>query len=411
MNCVALNALRAGILAADPRELMGKSFGELDASSFDRVFVIGAGKAGAGMALAAEELFDVSEGIVCVPRGTKGNTKRIKLIEAGHPFQNAGSVGGAKEILKLAGRVGKHDLALCLLSGGGSALMCLPREGITLQDKISVGKFLMDRGADISELNCVRKHLSSIKGGQLARVFSHCTLKTIIISDVVGDKLDIISSGPTVPDESTFLDAKDVLKKFNALEKFPKIARLVEDGVAGKIPENPRKGSNVFANSSSKIIGNNKTALLAASKVLAKSKIKHSIIENVTGEAKAVGKEMGRKLLSGESFVAGGETVVKVNGKGVGGRNCEVALACAMEIAGKKGICFASIGTDGIDGNSPAAGAIVDGKTVNDKRNAKLSLEKNDSYTFLKKKGCAIVTGLTGTNVNDIMVGIAKQKK
>lgn len=404
-----LDALEAALKASSPKRLMKRAAEGIEASKYNRILVIGAGKAGAGMALAAEELFEVSEGVVCVPRGTKDRTRTIELVQAGHPFPDEGSVRGARQILALSKKAGEKDLVLCLLSGGASALMCLPKEGITLREKAELSGFLMKAGADINELNVVRKHLSGIKGGQLAAAFSNSTLISLIISDVVGDRLETIASGPTVPDPSTFSDATGLMRKFGAWGKFPKAERIIELGIAGKTKETPKPGSTVFSNSSTRIIGNNRTALEAASGVLKAKGIRHELIENVKGEARGVGLKFARKLSNGISFVAGGETIVKVKGKGIGGRNQELSLSCAIRIAGKNAI-LASIGTDGIDGNSRAAGAIVDGKTVTDKKEAGQFLENNDSFAYLSRKGRSIITGLTGTNVNDVMVGISLNK-
>ncbi|MFH1447356.1 MAG: DUF4147 domain-containing protein [Candidatus Micrarchaeota archaeon] len=400
---IMLDALEAALEASSPRKLMQEAAKGLNLSKFERTYVIGAGKAGAGMAIAAEGLFNISEGVVCVPKGTGAKAKHIEFIEAGHPFPNEGSVEGAQKILALSKKVKEEDVVICLISGGGSALLCLPREGLSLKQKSDATEFLMKAGADINELNTVRKHLSGIKGGWLANAFSHCTLHSLIISDVVGDRLDAIASGPTIPDATTFSDAKRVMERYGASERFPEIAEFISKGITGEVSETPKPGSPAFEKCRAKVIGSNGTALQAASSVLKKRGIEHELLENVTGEARDVGKELAGKLLNGISFVAGGETTVRVTGNGQGGRNQELALSCALQLSGKEGV-LASMGTDGIDGNSPSAGALVDGTTAS--KQAEVYLKRNDSYTYLLSKGDAILTGLTGTNVNDVTIGI-----
>ncbi len=406
LRSIILDALENALSAASPENLMKGIAKSIDSSRYENIYLIGAGKAGAGMALSAEKLFRIKEGVICVPEGTEAHSGKIEFVQAGHPFPNDGSIQGALKILDLSKKVNENDLTLCLLSGGGSALMCLPSEGISLEEKMAVSKHIMEAGADIAELNTVRKHLSQIKGGWLANKFSHCTLRTVVISDVVGDRLDVIASGPTVPDMTTFSDTKRILEKYRAWEKFSNVKALVLKGISGSISETPKPGSPAFEKSRIKIIANNTLGIKVASETLKKRGIEHVVIENVTGEARDVGVALSHKLAEGKSFVAGGETTVKVKGKGIGGRNQELALSCALKIKGTDAV-LASMGTDGIDGNSHAAGALVDGKTA--ESNAQKFLQNNDSNSYLLSKGDAIFTGLTGTNINDLIIGISKK--
>jgi len=269
---------------------------------------------------------------------------------------------------------------------------------------------LMKAGADINELNAVRKHLSKVKGGRLAKQLYPATVINLIISDVVGDPLDVISSGPTVPDRTTFSDAKQVLVKYNLWDDCS-ACRIIEKGVKGQVEETPKEGDPVFEKVHSFIIGSNETALLAANTYLTSLGMKPEILRNVKGDAREVGRMFAGLLKKGRTFIAGGETTVKVTGKGMGGRNQEIALSCALGIDGTESVLFASFGTDGIDGNSPADGAVVDGSTI--KKAKELGLDpiefqkNNDSYNFFKKIGACILTGPTRTNVNDVTIGVA----
>jgi glycerate-2-kinase len=378
---------------------------------FEKIHVLGWGKASGRMAEQIERILPVEGGAVNILKGTHFKTNKITLHPAEHPIAGKGSLQGTRRILEYAESIGKEDLVICLLSGGGSAMLSLPCEGVELEEKQRVVDALMRAGADIKELNTVRKHLSNVKGGRLAQKLYPATVVNLILSDVVGDPLDVISSGPTVPDHSTFHDAKKVLMKYNLWDS-SKACRVIEEGIRGLREETPKNG-RTFKKVHSFIIGSNRTALLAATQFLKLRGVKHTTISNIHGDATEVGRMFAGLLRKGKSFVAGGETTVKVTGNGVGGRNQEVALSCAIEIEGADAV-FTSFGTDGIDGNSPAAGAIVDGLTISNARKQKLNpadfQKNNDSYNFFKKIGGCIITGATGTNVNDVMIGISKKR-
>ncbi|MCX6777398.1 MAG: glycerate kinase [Candidatus Micrarchaeota archaeon] len=414
-----LAAIEHVLDAVDPREIVrnsvslsgkklsvrGRSF---DLSNFSRIVVIGAGKASGAMAEEIEKILPVDEGVVNVLEGTEKNfkTRKIRLLPAGHPSPNKWSMEGAKKILGLAQDADEDDLIVCLLSGGGSSLMALPH--VSLEEQARVSKALMLAGADIGELNAVRKHISKVKGGRLAQAMYPATCISLIISDVVGNPLDVISSGPTAPDTTTFADAKKILEKYGLWDADCETCRFISSGLRAEVPETPKKGSPVFEKITNIIIGDNSLAVKTVQCYLEGKGYKIKKIENVVGEAREVGVRFARELTHGTSFVAGGETCVTVKGKGIGGRNQELALSLAIAIGGKQGIEFASIGTDGIDGSSKAAGAIVDGKTANDESPAYLN--NNDSNSFFKKFGGEIITGPTGTNVNDLMIGLVKRK-
>ena len=384
---------------------------KLDA--FGSIHLLGWGKASGLMAEEVEKILPINGGIVNILRGTHFKVKHIQLQEAEHPIPGAGSLEGTRKMLEYAKHIRKNDLVICLISGGGSALLSQPVEGLKLEEKQKIIDRLMKAGANINELNTVRKHLSKVKGGRLAEKLYPATVVNLIISDVVGDPLDVISSGPTVPDSTSFSDARRILQKYSLWDD-SNACRIIAAGIDGKIEDTPEPGDTVFRNVHSSIIGSNEIALLAAKKYLESNGMKPELIRNVQGDAREVGAMLAGLLKKGKTFIAGGETTVKVAGKGMGGRNQEVALACALEIAGMKGLLFASFGTDGIDGSSPADGAIVDGHTIERGRELRLdALEfqrNNDSYNFFKKIGACITTGPTRTNVNDVMIGLASSQ-
>ncbi|MFH1750374.1 MAG: DUF4147 domain-containing protein [Candidatus Micrarchaeota archaeon] len=374
-----------------------------------KLFVIGTGKAAGKMAQTVEQILPVERGVVSIPRGTARNCKceKIELVEASHPFPDEGSVLAAKKIIELSAQVGEKDLVVCLISGGGSSLLALPEEGISLDDKIDVTKRLMAGGADIIELNSVRKCLSAIKGGKLAMHFKHSSLINIFISDVVGNPLPVIASGPTVLDRYTYSEAKDVLKKYQMWEPDEDYCRIIEKGImVAKLPLNKEKIKPRISNF---VIGDTNLGVQIAGNLIKSRGFEIRNHFEIRGDARDVGKKFASLLNKGESFVAGGETTVSVDGDGIGGRNQELALSAAMHM--NKG-ALASMGTDGIDGVSDAAGAIVDHGTKEKAKIAGLSMAEylnlNDSYTFFKNlKDGSIITGPTGTNVCDLIIGLA----
>ncbi len=392
-------------------------------TGYRNIYVLGGGKASGLMAEAIEEILGdkITSGVINVLKGTEKmvKTKKIKINGATHPIPGEEGVNSTKAMLEIARKAGKDDLIIVLISGGGSALMPCPADPVTLEDKKIVTNLLLKCGATINEINVVRKHLSEFKGGQLAKTAYPATLVNLIISDVVGDPLDIIASGPTVPDSSTFQDAYNVLKKYNLLNKIPEnIKKRIQLGLSGKIEETPKPGDKIFRNVHNILIASNRTACIAAVKKARELGINSMLLSTyIEGEARHVGAVLAGLAKEIHNYdtpikkpaviVCGGETTVTVVGNGKGGRNQELALGSALKISGLNGIVIASVGTDGKDGTSDAAGAIVDGQTL--KRAQKLGLDttkylaNNNSYMFFKKLGDAIFTGTTGTNVNDLI--------
>jgi len=395
-----------------------------DLTTFERIFLIGGGKASGSMAEALEEILGerIEDSLVVIPRGTKDRyrVKRIKFHEASHPIPDESSVEGARKLLDLASHAEEKDLVICLISGGGSSLMALPRDGITLSDKQKITDLLLKSGATINEINAVRKHISIFKGGYLAKKAYPATLLSLLLSDVLGDPLDVIASGPTVPDSTTFCDAVYVLKKYNLWEKIPEsIRKILSDGVNGLIQEPPKKDDPAFRRVHNVIIGNNRLACQAAIDKLKELGLNTLFLTSfIEGESRDVGLMLGaiakEILTSGNplpppaGLVVGGETTVTVVGDGVGGRNQEICLSAASKIENLDRVLVASVSTDGIDGPTDAAGAVVDGKTIFRSRKLRLDaneyLKNNNSYSFFSQIGDLIRTGATGSNVNDITI-------
>lgn len=392
--------------------------------TFKNLYVLGGGKASGAMAEALEEILGerITDGIINIPKGTKNlySTRRIVLHEASHPVPDEDGVLGTRKILELAEKAGENDLIICLISGGGSSLMPQPRDGVSLEDKKKITNDLLRCGATINEINAVRKHISDFKGGWLAKKAYPATVVSLLLSDVVGDPLDVIASGPTVPDTTTFGDAISILKKYNIWEKVPSsIQNLLLDGTRGVEPETPKKGDKVFEKVHNLVIGSNRAACLAAKDELERNSVKTLFLTSyMEGEAREVGTFLGtliREIVNSGNplsrpcaLISGGETTVTVVGKGKGGRNQELALAASLKIKGLDGGVLASVNTDGVDGPTDAAGAIVDGYTIKRAEEKNLDpiefLLNNDSYTFFSKLGDLIFTGPTGTNVTDIAV-------
>jgi glycerate-2-kinase len=404
--------------------------GNFEASLDDlrKIVVIGGGKAGGAMAEAVESVLGdrVSGGCVNVLQGTefRYNLKKIRLQGASHPIPNNDGVRGVAEMLMLISSMREKDLVICLISGGGSALMPYPAEGISLEDKQDVTSRLLMKGATIDDLNAVRKHLSAIKGGQLARRCYPTRVVSLILSDVVGDPLDTIASGPTSPDTTTFRNAVDVLKKYKLWDDIcSQVRERLEYGVKKVIVETPKPGDEIFNHVTNIIVGNNSIAAESAAEAAEALGYNSLIVSTmVEGEAAEVGTVLagiarelaakGRPLKPPAAVIVGGETTVNVRGSGRGGRNQELALSLARRITGLKAVA-ASLATDGIDGPTEASGAIVDGETSTKASKAGLSIEKflaeNDSHSFFKKIGDTIVTGPTGTNVNDLVLIITSE--
>ena len=396
------------------------------------VYVVGAGKAGAAMALATEDALGerIAGGLVVVKEGhipTGEDARlpaRIELVEAGHPIPDERGVAATARLLDIAARAGEGDLVVCLISGGGSALLIAPAEGLSLEDVQAVTSALLRNGATINELNAVRKHISRVSGGRLARVAHPAHVLSLILSDVTGSPLDVIASGPTAPDPTTYADAVRVLRSRGAWDSAPSPVREhLAAGAAGRLEETPKPGDVIFRGVDNVLVASNVTSVEAAAERARELGLNVLVVSTfVEGEARDVGTMLAgvaREMCEYNGPAArpgcllfGGETTVTVRGRGVGGRNSELALAAALALRGLgPGALVASLATDGGDGASPGAGGIVDGTTVERAREMGLDpreyLEDNDSYTLLAKLGDAIVTGPTGTNVNDVMAVFA----
>ncbi|MFO7560736.1 MAG: glycerate kinase [Desulfobacterales bacterium] len=393
-----------------------------DLSRFDRVYVIGAGKAAAPMATAIEEILEdkISGGIITVKYGHLSKSGRINVIEAGHPIPDQNGRDGAESILSLAEGAGKNDLVICLISGGGSALLPLPAEGITLKDKQDAIKVLLSCGASIDEVNSIRKHISGIKGGMLARAAYPATLVSLILSDVVGDDLDVIASGPSIPDSSTYEDCMGILSHYNISDSLPEaVYAHICKGASGLIPETPKPGDPVFKKTASLIIGSNMEAITSAKKKAEEIGYNTIVLSSmIEGETKhvarvhaAIAKEIrktGNPLSPPACILSGGETTVTITGNGRGGRNQEFSLAAALDIATYQDIVVFSAGTDGTDGPTDAAGAVADTTTVKRALEKKIDpvnfLLDNDSYNFFRILDDLVITGPTNTNVMDLRI-------
>ncbi len=384
-----------------------------------RVVVLGAGKASARMAQALEDRLGprIEMGLVVVKYGHAMPTKSVRIVEAGHPVPDAAGLAAAHDILNLARSLGKDDLLIVLLSGGASSLLPAPAEGISLADKQATTKLLLRSGATIQEMNAVRKHLSGLKGGQLAGATS-ARVVSVILSDVIGNDLATIGSGPTAPDPTTFRQAREILERYNVLESVPAaVQKRVSDGVARRVADTPKPGSSLFRRVHNCLIGDNEAAVDAVVRAARREKLLPFVLgTTLTGEARDAAKFFGalareidlrqRPIRRPCLVVAGGELTVTVRGQGTGGRAQEFALAAANEIAGIRKAWVAGFATDGTDGPTDVAGAVVDGQTVVRAERAGLSLMKalreNDAYPLFRRLKGHIRTGPTGTNVNDL---------
>ncbi len=391
-----------------------------DLDDVSRVLVVGAGKADAPMAQALEEILGdrIASGWINVRYGYAVPTEKIYVHEAGHPIPDESGVRGAGEILRILSDAREEDLVIALISGGGSALLTAPAEGISLEGLQTVNRLLLASGATINEINAVRKHLSRVKGGQLARAAHPARLVTLVLSDVVGNPLDVIASGPTVPDTSTFADAWNVLTKYGLVDEVPPaVVERIRRGMVGAVPETPKPGDPIFERTWNVIVADNSVAAQAAADEAEKQGFHPLILTTfLEGEAREVGRVVaalakeeaarGRPVPLPACLILGGETTVTLRGNGKGGRNQELALAAALALQGVERVAVASLGTDGSDGPTDAAGGLVDGSTVARGKERGLSAEEflrnNDSYRFLDAVGDLLKTGPTRTNVNDL---------
>lgn len=389
------------------------------------IFVIGAGKASAMMAREVEAILcnRITEGHIVVKYGHSCKLRYIKVSEAGHPIPDSNGFKATGEILNVAHKANVNDLVICLLSGGGSALLTDYPEGSTPEDLIIVNELLLRSGADIKETNTVRKHLSKVKGGQLAKAVYPAALVSLILSDVIGDLLDVIASGPTVPDTTTFKEAVAIIEKYHLKSMVPVgIINYLQEGKKGNKPETPKPDDPIFKDTHNLLIGTNQVALNAARAKAAETGLNAFVVNNelrgdsvdaseyIVGEA--LNYKNNHKVRKPVCLLFGGETTIKVKGNGTGGRNQHLALAAAMILRDKPGITILSAGTDGNDGPTDAAGAVVDSDTIPYALLKSVDpvehLNKFDSYSFFRQAGGHIITGPTLTNVMDMVVVIVE---
>jgi glycerate 2-kinase len=419
------NAVIKAVSVADEQlHVAGSSY---DLASFKRIVVVGAGKATARMAQAIESLLgeQIAAGLIVVKDGHTIPLKYIEQVEASHPVPNEAGIEGAQRILDMAHAADETTLVICLLSGGASALLVAPASEVTLQDKQEATQLLLNAGASITELNAVRKHLSAVKGGRLAQAVWPARLLTLIVSDVIGNQLDAIGSGPTTQDNSTFADAWGVITKYGLQQKLPpRVADHLRSGMDGKVPETMKSNDPCLYRNQNVIVASIVQALDAAKAAAIELGYSTNILsDTLEGEAREAAHFLAKaaradldamQMDEQHCLLCGGETTVTVHGSGKGGRNQELALAFAMEIEGMHGVSLLSAGTDGGDGPTDATGAMVDGNTAAQAKELGLDMQdymdNNDSYTFFQQLDqatgghCHFKPGPTGTNVMDIQI-------
>ncbi len=392
-----------------------------------RIFVVGAGKAGTPMAVAVSQLFSdkISAGLVIVKHDHRGDTAlgKIALKEASHPIPDEVGLMATQEITHLLAQTDHNDTVICLISGGASALLSLPAEGISLADLQATTQALLAAGGTINQVNTIRKHLSAIKGGQLARLAAPAKVYTLILSDVVGDPLEVIGSGPTVPDPTTFADAWAIVEQYQLATKLPEaVVQRLQAGLRGGLPDTPKPNDTIFRQVSTTIIGSNRFAAQAAIETAQLAGFEALLLSTfIEGEAREVGRVvagLAKGLLKDEGstkrpacLVMGGETTVTLQGNGKGGRNQEMALSAAIALTGWNNVLLICLGTDGTDGPTDAAGAFADGTTISRAEGMSMDavkfLNRNDAYNFFAALDDLIITGPTYTNVNDLIIILA----
>lgn len=421
----ALALKRAVAMEGDVLRIGGQS---LDLADYERIVAVGAGKAGAPMAQALEDILGerLDGGMLVVKDGHGGPTQKIRIFEASHPVPDERGVAAGNEIAKfLQENAGPNTLVLCLLSGGGSALLASPAPGLSLADKQETTRLLLASGADIAEINSIRKHLSQLKGGGLARLAGESQVVSLIVSDVVGDRLDTIASGPTVTDQSTWANCREILERYGIWDQVPaSVSSRIQQGLDGEIPDTPKPGHPQLEKVLNLIVSGNRHALNSAS-VKAEELgyaplILSSTIEGETYDVARVhaamareARQTGHPLAPPCCLISGGETTVTLGeNPGKGGRNMEFALTCALDLQGLDKVLALSAGTDGTDGPTDAAGAQADGQTVARAREMGLNprdfLERHDAYNFFEPLGDLLITGPTLTNVMDIRLMLIK---
>lgn len=422
-------AVKRFVQLKEDRLLLGdgqESQTEIDLNRFERISLVGAGKATAPMARSMEEILNdrIHRGIINVKYGFTNKLARTEIVEAGHPVPDQKGAEGTRKILDFLENADERDLIFSLISGGGSALLPQPAGNITLAEKQTITRSLLACGASIDEINAVRKHISSSKGGQMARAAFPATVVNLMLSDVVGDRMDVIASGPFVPDTSTFKDVLEIFRKYGLEDVPPAILEHVTAGARGQIPETPKAGDPIFDHVFNIIVGSNILALEAAREKAEalgyKTLILSSMVEGETREVarvhSAIAKEIlksGRPIEAPACIISGGETTVTIRGNGLGGRNQEFCLAAALDLAElPPRVVILSGGTDGNDGPTDAAGAVVDPVTVARGRDAGMEaadfLYNNDAYHFFEKTRDLLMTGPTKTNVMDVRLVLVR---
>jgi hydroxypyruvate reductase len=433
----ALEIFQHGLAAADPKTSIKRHVSLRDnilsvnrkpysLENFEHVYVVGFGKAAASMASALEDILEdwLTDGLVVVKYQHTAPLRKIKLIEAGHPVPDERSLYAARSVLDFLARCTDRDLVLCVISGGASALLTHPVPSVNLEDLRELTEQLLASGADIYEINTLRKHLSMVKGGQLARAAHPATVISLILSDVIGDDISTIASGPTAPDPTSFADCAAIIQKYH-LNPPPSIREYIVAGLRGEAPETPKPGDAIFEKIDNIIVGNNYQAIKAAAERARElgfnTLILSTQIEGDTREAAgfhvAILKEVlhsGNPVAPPACILSGGETTVKLKGDGLGGRNQEFTLYAAKLIEGMEDVAVLSCGSDGSDGPTDAAGAIATGNTVREGEELGVKvdeyLENNDSYNFFKAIGGLVKTGPTNTNVMDLRILLAGGK-
>lgn len=424
----ALEIFNAALRAADPRAAVERVLQRrgdhllLNGQPiFDftrgRVKVVGAGKAGAPMAQALDDILglDTQVGAVTVKYGHLAPTRTIELYQAGHPLPDANTLRATQSLVAILQDLTENDLVLCLFSGGGSALMEWLVDGVTLDDLRAFTDALMRCGATIYEINTLRKHISRVKGGQLARLARHAPVVSLILSDVLGSPLDIIASGPTAPDSSTFADCLRIVDRYALRDTFPpSILNHYERGARGELADTPKPNDPLFNRVTNLIIADNQIACDAAAREAGARGYRVEILSTqLQGEARELGRELASRAKVGggrSCWLGGGEPTVKLRGHGKGGRAQELVLAAALELDGAQEIVILSAGTDGTDGPTDAAGAMADNTTCARARalglEARAFLNHNDAYPFFAALDDLVITGPTNTNVNDLMLAL-----
>ncbi len=430
-RAIAWQIMQAALKSVDPAEAVRRTVrrdghslfvaGQVyDVRRYQRIIVVGAGKASAPMARALEEILGdlISAGHVNVKYGYTDETRIIHLHEASHPVPDQAGLDGTAKIVELLLDASADDLVICLISGGGSALMLLPEDGISLSDYRDLTNLLLRSGADITRINTIRKHIERVKGGRLAELAAPATVLTLVLSDVVGNPLEFIASGPTVPDPTTFADALGVLKEFDLIGRVPSsIEALLRRGEQGEVPETPKPGNPLFTHARTVVIGSNDiaadAAIAYANDLGLNTLMLTSFLEGEAREAARFSVALARELVNRHKplalpamVVLGGETTVTVRGNGKGGRNQEIALAAALSLVDVPNTLIVALATDGSDGPTNAAGGFADSGSVGRMRDAGVdpreALNANDSNEALARAGDLIITGPTNTNVNDL---------